>query len=397
MWKLFGYALLFALMAVAGTPAQAQITGSNWSGLFYNDTFLTTPAASENYPNGLYFNWGPGHPLKADNATPVPGISADNFSITFTSTQTFAQGGTYRFTTYVDDGVRVFIDDELVLNEFNPNETNTYRTFVFHRNITAGAELDIRVDYVEHTGNAILVFQWGIVPTPASIPIIAPLDGSTFTNNLTPVFTWQHIGALSYVFKLWPVGGTTLLQAAYPAAAICTESVCTLDTGALPRRAALALKNGLYEWRVKTQGLPVTHRSKISEFIVYYPGMPLSLTPDFGTSVAGPSPLLKWGDVALADQYKVVLTRVKTGKRIKTGWMLDVTLGCDAIWCTLDLAALEPPVLLRRGRYTWQVFARTIAYKSNITKSPAASFKVVPAARTSPLPPPAAAEGFRAP
>jgi hypothetical protein len=397
MWKLFGYALLLALLAVAGTPAQAQLTGSNWSGLFYNDTFLTTPVASENYPNGLYFNWGPGHPLKADNATPVPGVPTDNFSITFTSTQTFTQGGTYLFTTYVDDGVRVFINDELVLNEFNPNETNTYRTFVFHRNITAGAELDIRVDYVEYTGNAALVFQWGIMPTPASIEIFAPLDGATINNDVTPVFMWQHIGASSYVFKLWPVGGSTLLQAAYPAAAICTDSVCTLDTAALPRRAALALKNGLYLWRVKTQGLPETRKSEIAEFVVYYPGIPLSLTPDFGTSVTGPSPLLKWGDLVLADEYKVVLTRVKTGERIKTGWILDVTLGCDAIWCTLDLAALEPPVLLKRGWYTWQVFARTTAFKANVGKSAAATFKVVPAARISPLPPPAAAEGFRAP
>lgn len=397
MWKSFGYALLFALTAVAASPAQAQITGSNWTGTFYNDLTLTSPVATESYPNGVYFNWGSGPALKADNATPVPGVPVDNFSVSFTSTQTFMQGGIYQFTTYVDDGVRVFINDELMLDQLNQNPTGGYRTFVFHRNIAPVTELALRVEYVEYTENAVLVFQWGIVPTPPSIATLAPLDGATISNDVTPVFMWQHIGATSYVFKIWPIGGLPLMQAAYPAAAICTDSLCTLDTGALPGRAALALKNGRYEWRVKTQGPIDKRKSEISEFIMYYPGMPLSLTPDFGNIVVSTSPVLKWGDVTAADEYKVVLIRKKTGEKIKTGWMTDVTLGCDAIWCTLDLATLEPPVVLKRGLYTWRVSARASAYKANISKSPAAVFKVVPDARLSPLPAPEAAEGFRAP
>lgn len=400
MWKLFGYALLFALVLSAPDPAQAQILGTGWIGRFYDDITLThsTGMIEESYPGGIYFNWGTGLPMKADHVTPVPEVSPDYFSARFGSRQPLDQIGTYLFTVFVDDGVRVYIDGVLTLDEFTENHTNSHRTFEIYWHNSTPTEVNITIEYVEYTGNALLVFQWGLLDTPSSaIPTYSPIHNGIVSGDLSPAFVWADVAVPSYVFSLWTDNGTRLWKAAYPSGAICNGSTCTVDIGALPRTAALILTNGRYSWRVATQGMIYTLKSKRATFTVDYPGKPLSLSPDFYAIVPETSPVLRWGEVTAADQYKVVLTRAKGGKKIKTGWLSSAALGCDGVWCTLDLGTLETPVSLKRGKYTWRVFARNLALKMSVSKSNPAAFRVVPAARAIPLPPPQAADGFRAP
>lgn len=398
MWKFLGYALLFALTVTAAKPAQAQITGTGWTGTFYNDTSLTTAVASEVYPNGLYFNWAYSAPRKADNATPVPGVNADHFSARFTSTQTFAEGGKYVFTIYVDDGIRVFLDDVMVLNAFDENPNYTYRTFTFHRTIIAGETIDMRVEYVEFTANAVLVFQWGIdtITWPSTLELLAPKDDMQI-RDISPTFIWHDVGAQSYVFKLWPVGGSMFVKATYPAAEICSSGACSLDSSIPSYPDHLALKTGHYTWRVTAKGAANKLKSEVASFTVEYPGKPLSLSPDFYTSITDSSPVLRWGEVAEADEYKVVLTRVKTGVKTKISWRPVSSFDCDGIWCALDLGTLKPPVTLKRGKYTWRVFVRNMVLKASVSKSNPAAFKVTSAARMPPLPMPENPDGFRAP
>jgi hypothetical protein len=173
-----------AFLTLSSAPASAQLTGTNWTGTFFNDVSLQTPVATEAYPNGLYFNWGGGPPLKADNATPVAGVGADNFSARFTSTQVFAQAGTYTFTLYVDDGARVIINGVTVLDQFNANTGTGYRTFTFQQNFTANQSVGITVEYVEFTGSAVLVFQWGVAGggggiSPTAGPSATPVPAAT--------------------------------------------------------------------------------------------------------------------------------------------------------------------------------------------------------------------------
>lgn len=399
MWKLPGYAfLLFTLIVVAAQPAQAQITGSNWTATFYNNTTLSGgPVAAENYPDGIYFNWGEGTPYNADNSMPVSGVNADNFSVRFTSTQTFAEAGTYVFTIYVDDGMRVYFNDVSVIDQFDQNPTPDFRTFTFERAISASEQIAIRVEYVEFTGIARFAFQWGRRTAPPYIYVNSPYDGETVSGDYAPSFTWQNVGAPSYLFRLLSDSGRTLLKVVSPAAEICSGDICSIDSGALAGRAGIMLENDEYEWQVKTQGMAEKRKSAVIEFRIDYPGKPLNLTPDFNTVVPVISPLLQWSDVAAATQYKIVLTRLNNGATIKTRWLSENALDCDGSICTLDPATAEPPFVIGRGKYTWRVFARDVALKSSVSKSKLASFKVVPDTRSIPLPPPDAAEGFRAP
>ena len=87
----------------------------------------------------------------------------------------------------------------------------------------------------------------------------------------------------------------------------------------------------------------------------------LSLTPDFNTLVGTASPVLKWGDVLAASEYKVTLKHETSGTVIKLGWLTSDDLGCDSIWCKLDLAALDTPIVLENGTASIQAGAGIVA------------------------------------
>jgi hypothetical protein len=195
--------LAAAFLSLTSAPASAQQTGTNWVGQYFNDTALAAPVGSpEPYPNGIRVNWGGGPPLKADNATPVAGIGTDNFSARFTSTQVIAAAGTYTFTIYVDDGVRVILNGTNVLDQFNQNTTANYRTFTFQQTFSANQTVNMVVEYVEFTGSALLVFQWGLSggggisptagPTPTPVPAATGMIHTVRGNALR---TGPYLGA----------------------------------------------------------------------------------------------------------------------------------------------------------------------------------------------------------
>jgi len=89
-----------------------------WTGEFFDNINLTgTPVATRQY-DAVDFDWG----LNA----PVAGITADHFSGRFTGTFHFV-GGSYRFTAVADDGIRVWIDDTLIIDQWQVTSVRTYQ------------------------------------------------------------------------------------------------------------------------------------------------------------------------------------------------------------------------------------------------------------------------------
>lgn len=149
-----GLALVVALLP--SFRARADF-GVNWTALFYNNPSLSdAPLVTQTNVPGINFNWGAG--------SPAPEINSDNFSARFSSTQTFA-GGTYDFVVTADDGVRVFIDGQLVLDRFYARPVTTDR---FTQTLAPGAH-SLVVEYFEQTDQAQIQFQW-FLTTPAVQP-----------------------------------------------------------------------------------------------------------------------------------------------------------------------------------------------------------------------------------
>ena len=92
------------------------------------------------------FQWG--------GAAPDPALPNDSFSARWTRTTTY-EAGTYRFTVTGDDGIRVRVDGDVVVNGWFYQAPTTYTADV---PLTAG-EHTVVVEYFEHTGGATAVFS----------------------------------------------------------------------------------------------------------------------------------------------------------------------------------------------------------------------------------------------
>ena len=147
---------LFAL-AVGALGVLADF-GTNWTAQYFNNpTLAGTPVITEAAPNGINFNWG--------TASPSPSIPPDNFSARYTSAQNFA-GGTYEFVLTSDDGVRLIIDNVLILDRFIPRPLTTDRVQV---QLTPGVH-NLVVEYFENIDNAAVQVQWVQVGGPTAVP-----------------------------------------------------------------------------------------------------------------------------------------------------------------------------------------------------------------------------------
>jgi hypothetical protein len=90
------------------------------------------------------------------NAEPAAGAGADRFSARFTATLDVPAAGTYRFATRADDGVRLWVGDALVIDNWIPHFVERHEGTV---ELAAGP-VAIRLDYFEIDLAAELHLYW---------------------------------------------------------------------------------------------------------------------------------------------------------------------------------------------------------------------------------------------
>ena len=111
------------------------------------------PTLSRN-DRSVDFNWGTG--------SPAPGLPADNFSVRWWREQDF-DTATYRFYLRVDDGARVWVDGQIVLDEWHDGSVRE----VYVDYPLARGKHSVQVDYYEHLGGAEIKFWWErLAPLP---------------------------------------------------------------------------------------------------------------------------------------------------------------------------------------------------------------------------------------
>ncbi len=112
---------------------------------YFDNVALTgTPKLTRSEQN-LNFNWGSGSP---DSLIPN-----DNFSARWTKTQSFV-AGIYTFTLKSDDGIRFYVDNQLIVDDWSDHATRTYTPTV---NLTAGNHV-LKIEYYEKGGQAVAIF-----------------------------------------------------------------------------------------------------------------------------------------------------------------------------------------------------------------------------------------------
>jgi len=101
--------LLSATWLTTLTPLLRAEEDANWTGSYFANASLTGAPVLVRQDAAINFDWGGG--------SPATGVPADQFSVRWTRTIDFAEA-TYRFTTVTDDGARLYIDGELVIDKW---------------------------------------------------------------------------------------------------------------------------------------------------------------------------------------------------------------------------------------------------------------------------------------
>ena len=157
----------------SSTAAQTTGTAAGWTGSYYNTQDLSGDAVLTRQDGAIDFDWASGSPDSS--------ISVDSFSVSWTATSTF-EAGSYRFTAVADDGVRIYIDDTLLLEDWNVHPATTT---VSDTELTEGSHA-IKVEYFESTGMASITVSWEKLVEETPDCEIEPHDSlSSF---------WEHSG-----------------------------------------------------------------------------------------------------------------------------------------------------------------------------------------------------------
>ena len=176
---------------LAGATTLSATTGTGLRASYFNTPdVLGTPVLTRVDPV-VDFNW--------DQDSPLPGtVGADRFSVRWEGQVEAPLSGSYTFSTVSDDGVRLWVNDTLVIDNWSdhPPVTDVGPALT----LAAGEKYPIRLEYYENGLGAIARLQWAygsqgpqvvpqqrlypLVNAPFSAPLRESADLSVYPNPL---------------------------------------------------------------------------------------------------------------------------------------------------------------------------------------------------------------------
>lgn len=161
--------LLATLLSPGNAQAQGPVTPRHtdpfWQASYWNNTSLSGTPVLNREDRSLDFDWQWG--------SPDPLITSDNFSARW-ARYIDVTPGEYVFTATSDDGIRVRVDGELVIDAWWDHSPTQ---FTGSKYLSAGQHL-VEVDYYERSGGAVAKVSW-----QAAAPAITNWKGEYFNNK----------------------------------------------------------------------------------------------------------------------------------------------------------------------------------------------------------------------
>ncbi|RZU02267.1 cytochrome c peroxidase [Rivibacter subsaxonicus] len=140
---------------------QAVGAGTGLKGEYFANTTLSgSPVLTRT--EQVAFTWG--------TASPGTGVPVDNYSVRWTGSVQAPATGTYRFQTRADDGVRLWVNGQLMIDKWvvRSQTTDTGPEI----NLEAGQRYSVRLEYFKSTGSSDVRLVWqaaGLAPVYAVI------------------------------------------------------------------------------------------------------------------------------------------------------------------------------------------------------------------------------------
>ena len=138
--------------------------GSSTQGLYgeyFNNQYLTNPVTNYRTDTAIDFHWS--------GAPNIQGIAADHFSIRWTGVVRPESSGEYEFVVAGDDGFRLWVNGQLVIDNWFDEAVTTRKTNVV---LNAGQDYPVKLEYYENGGMAEITFGYR-------------KSGSDYTNAVT--------------------------------------------------------------------------------------------------------------------------------------------------------------------------------------------------------------------
>ncbi|GAB3582499.1 hypothetical protein GCM10027345_26720 [Hymenobacter daeguensis] len=139
--------------AQAPLPTGDGIRGDYYEGTDFDKYVLTRRDATIN------FNWG--------HQPPAPGMPAEAFSVRWTGWLVPPASGKYIFHVTVDDGVRLWLNDRMLLNEWRGQPLSEYTATA---ELRAGEPYHLRVDYCQYGLDTRIFITWERPDVPVKPP-----------------------------------------------------------------------------------------------------------------------------------------------------------------------------------------------------------------------------------
>ncbi len=127
--------------ATPGPPTEG------WNAAFFNNKTLGGDPVHTRVDPWIGFEWG--------TDGPAPGVWADNFSARWTTRMPLKKDH-YRFCAMSDDGVRIWVHDQLVVDHWHANNGTAYCGAFY----SEGGTYDVKVEYYEDGGDALIYVWW---------------------------------------------------------------------------------------------------------------------------------------------------------------------------------------------------------------------------------------------
>lgn len=164
---------LLGLLVFAG-PTLAQ---TSWQASYWNNMGLGGAPDYERFEGQTPdYDWGAG--------SPAPGIRSDEWSARWIG-EPYFEPGLYRFYLRSDDGAKLWVNKQMVIEEWHSASGGTYATDV---DINTAGPVHIRIDFYEHKGDAGIHLNWERL---GNVATQGPIKAEYFNNtdlSGSPVF-----------------------------------------------------------------------------------------------------------------------------------------------------------------------------------------------------------------
>ncbi len=134
-------------------------------GEYFNNRHLEGEPVFQRLDSMVDFKWGIGPPIflndtqkeRNEEKDEDERLNQDNFSVRWTGFIQPPKTGPYSFVVATDDGIRVYLDDQLVIDNWWSHDVE-YQYSI--QNLVAGRKYKLKLEYYEEIGGARMSFGW---------------------------------------------------------------------------------------------------------------------------------------------------------------------------------------------------------------------------------------------